>query len=405
MNKSDFKKISLMAILLVNIIGFFGCASSVNNVLYETKLKKPIQKDVIIKRKNIPADILLSLSALVMKMRHKSLHNPQVSFIKSGIHLIHEDGFKYQGFKWDMLKISKYDAVSASKNTTTFKLEGLLYFSDKIGRTTSSLFSMTYQVRNKKYIKILNSEIFDHILLSKDIRVYFIPYKAIRNNPQVFRSFRKLYIFANKNAIRIRANMREIKEYKSLSFLDKLKGRVPLKEIKGEWVALVFFMERLPSKSFFSVKLGDKDGKIYKGIKIQPHYLDYNGWIVGMIRFDGAMRSFNNPFTINTFYQKNKNSSEELIGKFSSTMDYNKYKIKNGPLSKGEILLNPSIKNDAKLIQARLFALGYYRGKIDGIFGKNSKRALGYFIKDKLHKHFNAWSIIVQKKLFRNSGL
>ncbi|MFK5882307.1 MAG: hypothetical protein QM482_08820 [Sulfurospirillum sp.] len=81
----------------------------------------------------------------------------------------------------------------------------------------------------------------------------------------------------------MRANKNEYRTYKHLRFIDKAKGKLPNKSIKESFAALVFAMERFPRKATMDIE----------------------------------------------------------------TMDYSNKKPGNGPLAKGEILLNPKIKTNA----------------------------------------------------------
>ena len=72
----------------------------------------------------------------------------------------------------------------------------------------------------------------------------------------------------------------------------------------------------------------------------------------------------------------------------------------NRALSNGEILLNPAIPQDAKLIQTRLAESGFYKGRIDGIWGKGSKAALKAFKENSL-ENSDQWDKETQINLFR----
>lgn len=70
-------------------------------------------------------------------------------------------------------------------------------------------------------------------------------------------------------------------------------------------------------------------------------------------------------------------------------------------ISNGEILLNPKVKEDAKLIQNRLADLGLYKGPIDGIWGKGSESALKSFKTENALPHPLRWDRETQMLLFR----
>ncbi|WP_291322134.1 FlgO family outer membrane protein [Desulfonatronospira sp.] len=75
-----------------------------------------------------------------------------------------------------------------------------------------------------------------------------------------------------------------------------------------------------------------------------------------------------------------------------------------GPLSEGAIILNPARSTDAKLIQNRLAELGLYLDRIDGIWGRNSKRALEMFKSRNQLPDPQKWDARTQIRLFRGTG-
>lgn len=383
---------------------FTGCTTNVNQTLENIGITEKIETNKILSSEEVAGDIQLSISAVIMRMRHKHLNSNIVSFDRKGTHIIYEKDFKYKNFKLDFFKISKYKLMSSDSHSSTFKLEGLISFSDKIGRTTSSLVSIDYKVINKKQIVILNSDIFQHYLKNKNVQTFFIPYTTFKRSSQTFKSFESIYRFAKKNAIRVRANDNELSTYEHLSLIDKIKGNLPNKSIKGKYVAVVFSMERFPGEALLSIEIGDNQGRIYKESKLPIIYQDFDGWNVGIVGFEGEVRSWGGVFTINAYYQEKENEYKQLIGMFNNAMDYTQIENVNGPLAKGEILLNPNIDKNAQIMQARLYFLGYYKGKIDGDFGKNSQKALNGFIINKMKVHYNKWNIEVQKTLFNNTG-
>ncbi len=70
-------------------------------------------------------------------------------------------------------------------------------------------------------------------------------------------------------------------------------------------------------------------------------------------------------------------------------------------LSKAEILLDPAIPQDAKLIQTRLADAGFYKGGTDGIWGKGSKAALKAFKEKNSLENSDQWDKETQINLFR----
>ncbi len=391
-------------VLLLSML-FFGCANT--NPITDNKIFGKKQTLKVMTPKELSGDISLSVSALVMQMRHKKLNSRYVSFDKRGIHTIYEKDFKYRDFKWTLLNISKYKTLDVRGSVKTIRLEGVVYFTHKKGRSTSALFAMTYEIKNKKYIKILDSDIFTHFKSHPVVKSYFIPSHKYNAYKSTYKNFDKLLAFANKNAIRMTATKSEMNKYNRLSLMDKIKGKVPNRPIKGSFVVMTFCMERFPLESKFSLEVtaDNSEYNLIRDVKNDITYLDYDGWKVGILGFNGTIRTATNPYFIKANYQTGENAYKQEIGKFSSAMSYKEHEVNSYPLSRGVVLLNLHVKDNAKLIQARLYALGHYRGKIDGDFGRNSKKALSEFVTDGLRMNYTGWNIEVQKRLFRNTGL
>lgn len=69
-------------------------------------------------------------------------------------------------------------------------------------------------------------------------------------------------------------------------------------------------------------------------------------------------------------------------------------------ISSGEILLNPDHAKDARIIQKRLAELGFYKGPIDGIWGKGSQFGLKAFKEQNSMGNPDLWNKETQLLLF-----
>jgi len=78
---------------------------------------------------------------------------------------------------------------------------------------------------------------------------------------------------------------------------------------------------------------------------------------------------------------------------------------KKGEIEKGKRILKKENKEDVKIVQARLKELGLYDGKIDGIWGKRTQRALELFKKAVGIKPENTWDLQTQKRLFKGTNM
>jgi len=76
----------------------------------------------------------------------------------------------------------------------------------------------------------------------------------------------------------------------------------------------------------------------------------------------------------------------------------------NGPFATGTIALNPTNPLAAKLIQARLAELGFYKDRIDGVWKGHSKEALKRFKETQGLRYAFRWDMNTQKALFQGTG-
>ncbi|TVQ97145.1 MAG: peptidoglycan-binding protein [Desulfovibrionales bacterium] len=78
--------------------------------------------------------------------------------------------------------------------------------------------------------------------------------------------------------------------------------------------------------------------------------------------------------------------------------------VREGPLARGAILLDPGNALAARLIQTRLAELNYYTDRIDGIWGRNSRAALNRFKSNRQLASPTTWDLSAQRELFKGTG-
>jgi len=78
--------------------------------------------------------------------------------------------------------------------------------------------------------------------------------------------------------------------------------------------------------------------------------------------------------------------------------------VQSGPFATGTVVLNPSNRLSAMIIQSRLAELGYYTSKIDGSWKQISREALKKFKTERGLKYVTRWNMDAQKALFRDTG-
>ena len=74
------------------------------------------------------------------------------------------------------------------------------------------------------------------------------------------------------------------------------------------------------------------------------------------------------------------------------------------PVASGEVLLDPAVSRDAHVIQVRLAELGFYKGAIDGKWGRGSRAALKSFKEKNALAEPESWDKETQILLFRETG-
>jgi len=82
-----------------------------------------------------------------------------------------------------------------------------------------------------------------------------------------------------------------------------------------------------------------------------------------------------------------------------------KPKIQGGPIELGIKILSKFNKDDIKLIQKRLKELGLYNLKIDGIWGKETQKAMETFKKVIGLTPYDKWDLQTQKRLFKGTNM
>ncbi|MFW6415727.1 MAG: FlgO family outer membrane protein [Thermodesulfobacteriota bacterium] len=72
-----------------------------------------------------------------------------------------------------------------------------------------------------------------------------------------------------------------------------------------------------------------------------------------------------------------------------------------GPFASGKVELDKQSSKDTKIVQKRLYKLRYYHGRIDGIWGPKTQRAMEFFKAAYNIPEPEEWDMRTQKKLFR----
>jgi Putative peptidoglycan binding domain len=401
------KTLRHITILFVSCFLLAGCVSG--GLKKITQSNKPAMKIVLpdrifTTRKSTPVDIKMVCAAVMNNLRHRS-KTPFVSFSKDAKEQLQEADFNYDGFDVTNIDITGFDAKQIEKKKSEGLVEGVIHFKDFVNRRASTYFAVKYS-KTPKGITINKAGITIIPPVFPRLEAYFVPLDAFDNN-QLAQSYLELYAFALTNSIDMNPTPEEVESYQAyqnLPFMKKITARSKSKKMKT--VVMLFSLDRLSESCKFDVDVSEGS---HKNI-VDPIYINSNGWPVTIVAGEFYPDSWNVTFDVKAYYTPPK-QKKILIGKFSNQKNYSKYQVAQnnndhdqGPIAMGSIFLNPSVKDDAKLIQHRLGELGYYNMAVDGSFGKGSKKSLQKFKKENNLNNDTNWDIKTQKELFKGSN-
>jgi hypothetical protein len=431
------KRFALYLCVLNMMVITAGCVSSINTAGPADNTKPggnvvELPERVIIDRDDLPGDAELVMAAMINAIRGGEQDIPNVNFDPAGNHEFLSDGFSYKGFDVKFIDIIYFKTGNAIDHVRYAMLEFGLYFSDVIGRSAYVRVLSEYAVA-KEDIFITNSEY--EILPNPypGIRTFILPREAVvKASSKVKNSFAGLFLLAQENAVTMEPTKEErIKreQYNQLSTFGRMKYTSD--SIPESYCVMVFCMERLRPESRFVMTVS-KNENPSDTTSSKPYYLKDNGWTVGIVGGKFALDAYDK----NVFFHVQFNpgivpsdTSLTHIGRFSSIKNYdapvhksaNPYleawkkqgidkkpassDASDGTISSGTVFLNPSDIKDAKIIQKRLLDTGFYTMKVDGAFGKGSKRSLAAFKKANGLANDSVWDLKTQKALFDGSGL
>ena len=360
-------------------------------------------------QEDTPIDIKLVTAAIIYKLRGVDGAVEHVSFDPDGFIQIGEEDFHYEGFEMTKMTITGYqETVIQAKKKTMVTLEGVLLFKDEINRRAGVYFAANYSA-TKKGIVIENAFTNGIPPDSPQIEAFLVPADVIKPpRPDVENGYLPLYLLAVQNAIPMTAPVDQKPIYP-----------------KGEYLMMVFCKDRIFKESIMEMKVSALKSLRGKSIS-DVAYIAENGWRIMVSGGKFAPGSTANRFYYGVEYTANPGADTEpvklaLFSNRIQTDDPNQpapatnsmqqpaqmqaapQTASAGAISQGRIFLNPIMKRDAKIIQARLKVLGYYTGEVDGAFGKNSKNALDYYATSQ-GLNSSAWSISLQRHLFAGSG-
>lgn len=425
-------------ILTLNLILTAGCVSTMNQgqaPFEQGRMEKEVvelPERIPMTRNDLPGDAELVMAAMINVIRGSEEKIPQISFDRNGSHGFLEEDFFYKGFDVEHIDLIYFKTEKAVDNVRYAMLECGLYFADAIGRSAYVRVLAEYAVA-KKDIIITQTEY--EILPNPYPKVFafIVPRDTVDVAPaEVKNDFRRLFLLAQKNAVTMEPTPQERARYESYKQLSSM-GRLTYQSeaIPRSHYVMVFCMERLRPESRFAMTIS-RDAQASENSLSIPYYLNDNGWMVGIAGGKFAVDDYGKELFFHVRFNPGidpKNTKLKSISRFSSIKEYNTNRPPEppnpylegwkkqgidpsvmltgtaGPISSGTRVLNPSIIEDAKKIQQRLADSGFYNQKIDGAFGKGSKKSLTDFKKAKGLGNDSIWNLETQKALFSGSGL
>lgn len=373
-------------------------------------------------------DVKVVLAALVNKMRGDIEQIDGIVFDPEGDNRITEINFLNQGFALNIIDISGFQAEKVSDEKAKAFIEGYFQFKDVIGRMASFYFLATYSL-DPETLTVHSSVVIPMPSISPVLETYFVPRAAFNEMPMdEFASYTDLYLFTLMYAVPMTPTDEERRQYETrqgTSFMSSMTAG-STGNIQDDYFILVFCKSQISPESSLEMTISKTKGLGGKRIA-EPVYLYWENWrvLIAGGKFNPHADSGN--FYINVAYNIDPLSGTKpvLAGSFSNQKNFTGNRPKSldlkvvtreqdvitpldtglGPLESGYIFLDPARKADAAEIQKQLKILGYYRTKVDGAFGKGSRKALKQFkIEYNLGEDDN-WDILTQKTLFKDSGL
>ena len=428
-----FRKIFL--IMGISFVFVCGCVPSAINTTKSTERPQKDERLVIRPPDLTPGDISrlpghvkFVIAAMVNKMRGGRIAIPEVVFDPQGKHLFYDENFTYDDFTLTAVYITGFDIKKQTKTEANMVIEGIFGFRDLFGRKVADYFAADYTVRKSGIIinKSATALIAPRVA---DLEVYYVPKSSFESvNMNEISSYLDLYIHAITHALNLTPTREERirkQEYEKLSLWKKITFE---KQEKPEgYFIMAFCKDRLPPEASLEMRILDT-ATFTETTPEDLLVVDDQGWRV--LIFGGSLfpTSLSNNFQISYWYsprgvqeskpiclgiytnQKNYYDTQRIIYSKKSTGTTGTTTLtpspsKKTPIESAAVFLDPRKRPDAQKIQARLKELGYYKGRIDGLFGKGSRKALKKFKKDHQLGDNYFWNLETQKALFKGTGL
>jgi hypothetical protein len=424
-----YKKITIRVGFLILFLSLGGCLPTSTNLIPDisTPEEAPVidlPDRTIADLSKQPAHVKFVLAAMGNKVRGGRDTIPEVKFSPNGAHAFYDPDFTYGDFDLTRIQITGFEVVDQTKNKARLIIEGIFSFEDLFRRGSAVYFAADYTV-HENGVTINNSGTALIAPGYPDIEVYFVPISSFDGvDMKEISSFMDLYLHAVINAYDMRTTEADRKNKEEFEKLSTWKKMIATNEnMLQDFYIMAFCKDRLPPET--SLQMEIKNNAQLRGENLfDVGYFYDQGWRVMIAAGNFSPDSLNNNIYVGLQYEVDpgSNPNARCAGIYKNQKNYNNtprfivkqsgesktttvQEPKSTPVASGSVFLNPSEKEDARLIQRKLAEMGYYTQKIDGDFGPGSRNALKQFKQDSgLGDNFN-WDLNTQKMLFKNSGL
>ncbi len=444
-----YKKIIVRIGILILLLSLCGCLATSTRV----KTAEPTQDQgmvidlpdrTIADMSKQPAHVKFVLAAMGNKVRGEKHTLPEVNFSPNGEHAFYDPDYTYGDFDLTRIQITGFEVVEQTGNEARLIIEGIFSFEDLFRRGSSVYFAADYTV-HKNGVTINNSGTALIAPAYPDMEVYYVPVSSFDGVDMTkISSFLDLYLHAVINAHDMQTTEEGRKAKEEFEKLSTWKKMIAKKATTAQdFCIMAFCKDRLPPETSLQMRITN-NAQMQGGNLFDVGYVYDQGWRVMIAGGNFSPDSFNSNIYVGLQYEVDpgKIPNTQCVGIYKSQKNYDNtpkfiferksesttttmqepksattttqepksttttiHEPKSTPIASGSVFLNPSKKDDARLIQTRLAEMGYYTKKIDGDFGPGSKGALQIFKKDNgLDDNFN-WDLNTQKMLFKNSGL
>jgi len=377
-----------------------------------------------------PAHVKFVIAAIVNKMRGNRDSGPEVTFDPKGKHAFYDKDFTYDDFKLLAIQLTGFQVKKQTKKEAEIVIEGVFNFGDLFGRRVADYFAADYTVK-KGGITINKSATALIAPTLPEIQTFIVPKSSFKGtNLKELSSFMDLYVHALLNAFNMVPTQEDRinkQKYEKLSVWKKSFSSV--NSTPEDSFIMVFCKDRLPSYASLELKITDNPDMEGQSI-LDTLYINDHGWRVLVSGGKFSVNALKDNFYVNVLYNTNSGPDRKTV-RIASYMNRKRYednqkfvvirkqrkvtaqkevkkltetKPQSGPIESGKVFLDPRKKRDAKIIQSRLKELGYYKKRIDGIFGPGSRKALKNFKQDNNLADNSVWDLNTQKILFKNTG-